>query len=807
VGKSALAIQVGLALRDTFPEGVVTIDVEQSRGSAGILTALADSICTTMPIGGVPAAPVTGAPGAAIRQAVALRGRRMLLVLDRADGAGAAVSDVVRAVAAFPGVRVLALSVRPLGVPGEQAVDLAPLALPGPDTRDLRANAAVGLFAAVAAAAGYACTDADLPMIAIACRATGGSPLAIELAAVRTRAMPVAPLAARLVEDPAFLLAPATDPRAPGRYLPSMRAVVDRTWSRLTADERALLRTASLFAGPPSVEQVAEVGDMPMAIALDALATLSRLHLVSVTRGASGSDARLSMVPLIAVAAGAAFSRKHPKRLARKRHTALVCGMAQRAAQLNAAGDELSATCIFGAVSTEVTSVLDHLVGAGDPARAAQLAGDVAPMVSQSGQFHAVAERLDAMLRGDEVLLGSALAPALIGYAALAFTGVQAQDKQDVAGRRLRRGLELARHGGNRSLHMRALAVACRAWPVMRDEVLAAAAVTEGLNMARGEGNPFWQARFEAWAGMLAHQHGDIERSATLGRTALARGRRCGDKRAILLAGILLQTLPISVGGVPGGIPSPAELLVVAQRLVEPRLESIVLAVLAHHAAVAGRVAEAAHWSATALDVVGSTDTWVGAGFAVMCLATAEATADSAHAAAWLHGMIVHRLDVLTANVPPHAADTYLTLMNKVESALGTPAFEDQVRKGAALTWQEATSAALRFARAVGTEAPGPDGESGAPDVPGRVAASTAEAGISPSRHQARQLGSLTARESQVLALIAEGYGTKDIAARLRVSLNSVSHHTSNVLAKLGVSNRTQAAILVLRREVSAAPR
>ena len=51
----------------------------------------------------------------------------------------------------------------------------------------------------------------------------------------------------------------------------------------------------------------------------------------------------------------------------------------------------------------------------------------------------------------------------------------------------------------------------------------------------------------------------------------------------------------------------------------------------------------------------------------------------------------------------------------------------------------------------------------------------------------------LTARESEVLDLLAQGAGNKEIAARLRISEHTVKFHVSSLLAKLGVSTRTEA--------------
>jgi DNA-binding NarL/FixJ family response regulator len=57
----------------------------------------------------------------------------------------------------------------------------------------------------------------------------------------------------------------------------------------------------------------------------------------------------------------------------------------------------------------------------------------------------------------------------------------------------------------------------------------------------------------------------------------------------------------------------------------------------------------------------------------------------------------------------------------------------------------------------------------------------------------------LTAREQDVLALIARGYSNKRIALELGIAEKTVKTHVGHVLAKLGVSDRTQAAVHAVR--------
>jgi predicted ATPase/DNA-binding CsgD family transcriptional regulator/tetratricopeptide (TPR) repeat protein len=124
---------------------------------------------------------------------VALSAGRLLLVLDNADRVVEEVADVVgRLLGRVRSLRVVTTSRTPLRRSGETIVELGPLAAESPG------DAAIRLFLDRAVGAARTTDLSDLELVATICRRLEGVPLAIELAAARTRHLPLAELDRRL---------------------------------------------------------------------------------------------------------------------------------------------------------------------------------------------------------------------------------------------------------------------------------------------------------------------------------------------------------------------------------------------------------------------------------------------------------------------------------------------------------------------------------------------------------------------------------------------------------------------------------
>jgi predicted ATPase/DNA-binding CsgD family transcriptional regulator len=193
-----------------------------------------------------------------------LRERSILLILDTCEhllDACAILADLL--LRTTTSVTVLATSRQPLDVPGEHTLSLAPLP----------ADAALELFAQCAGAVlpGFAVTDANRADVVKLCSWLDGVPLAIELAAVRLRALPLPQLADRL-EDRFRLLTGGR--RSALAHHQTLRAATQWSYDLCTAEEQLLWARLAVFAGSFDVEAIEQVcADRALAHE-DVLATL-----------------------------------------------------------------------------------------------------------------------------------------------------------------------------------------------------------------------------------------------------------------------------------------------------------------------------------------------------------------------------------------------------------------------------------------------------------------------------------------------------------------------------------------------------
>ncbi|MEV0283165.1 MULTISPECIES: LuxR C-terminal-related transcriptional regulator [unclassified Kribbella] len=169
-----------------------------------------------------------------------------LLVVDNCEHVIAETAGLVDdLLAAGSGLRVLATSREPLGVPGEVSYQVPTLPVPPADA-EAGTYAAVRLFVdrAAAAAPGFTLTADTAPAVAALCRRLDGLPLAIELAASRIRSFEPAELLIHV--DERFELLSAGARTAPARQQ-TLRGAIDWSYQLLDEDERRMFDRLGVF--------------------------------------------------------------------------------------------------------------------------------------------------------------------------------------------------------------------------------------------------------------------------------------------------------------------------------------------------------------------------------------------------------------------------------------------------------------------------------------------------------------------------------------------------------------------------------
>ena len=250
-GKTRLAVELGRSALGTFADGAWFVPLAPIRDEG----LLADAVARALDL--------SEAPGTPMSEVVArhLAPRRLLLIFDNFEHLLGGSAVVAQWLAAAPDVHVLATSREPLHLSGEWEFDVPPLRVPT-DPNDPRAAEAeaVQLFTERARAvdASFEIDGLTLRDVVNICRRLDGLPLAVELAAARAKALPVASILGRLERSMELLTRGARD--IPERHH-SLRAAVSWSHDLLSPGEQAFFRRLAAFRGGWSLDAAEAVTD------------------------------------------------------------------------------------------------------------------------------------------------------------------------------------------------------------------------------------------------------------------------------------------------------------------------------------------------------------------------------------------------------------------------------------------------------------------------------------------------------------------------------------------------------------------
>jgi predicted ATPase/DNA-binding CsgD family transcriptional regulator len=743
VGKTRLALALAERSHDRFPGGVSFIDLAPLSDHDLVIPTIARELGIHEEASREPLAAL-----------VASLADQSLLILDNLEHLLGAVPAINALSASRPDLTIVVTSREPLRLRREQVFAVQPLVVPakGRNVWDVAALAtvpAVELFVdrAQAADASFALSAANAESVAELSRRLDGLPLAVELAAARTRVLDPAALLSWVDQGLALLCWDAPDLPVRQRTL---RAALDWSHALLTADQQVIFRRLGFFAGGFTIEAVAAVAaeDELNVEALDVLTALVDKHLVRPRKGV-GHEPRFGQLATVREYALERLSANDDVASLRDRHLAYYLALAEQASQAMLGPDE-------GTWLARLDQDIDNF----------RLAHEW------------------AIARGD-VNAEWRLVVALTLF--WIFRGYLREGAQWIEAALSRS------YDADPALWARVLGAAGNLAEWSGHEEQAAAHFESSLRTARSSGDHALAANALGHLAKLAYSRGDATCAQALAREMLAVARAIDSGWAIGLAYTYLTGFAIG----PYGCARDQERLL--RELDEPVAR---LRAMGGHRALAVVLVGQARIQA-AVDAVAAVETlrealelarglddpmiitfvpWLAAAMLVERLPAEQgAILSGAIEALEARSAVIGGRTLITLYGSPQDYATLATAVARARATLGEEAFAEAQGAGRALAFPDLIDELLAASGDL-------DAMAGLGALP-----------ICRGRH--RDDG-ISQREREVLALLAKGHTNKAIADALFVAPSTVKTHVTSLLTKLNADNRAHLATIAAQREL-----
>ncbi len=292
VGKTRLAVEVATSVLDAFPDGVFFVPLASLRDPKLVMSSIVQTLGLR-----------TSDPSTAMERVQSYaRDKQLLLVLDNLEHLLEATSELEQLLTTCPGVTLLITSRTVLHIRGEHEFPTPPLALPDlnslPENDALVQYAAVKLFVqrAQAVRLTFQVTSENARFIAAICVRLDGLPLALELAAARIKLFSPQALISRLVQSSSAL----SGQGLPERHQ-TLHATLQWSYNLLSSDEQWLFRQLCVFVGGATVEAIEAICGRQGGEMIDVISTIVSLldHSLLQQTNQEGEESRLRMLETI----------------------------------------------------------------------------------------------------------------------------------------------------------------------------------------------------------------------------------------------------------------------------------------------------------------------------------------------------------------------------------------------------------------------------------------------------------------------------------------------------------------------------
>jgi predicted ATPase/DNA-binding CsgD family transcriptional regulator len=728
VGKTRVALRAAAQLSGQFSGGIQLVELSGLRDAE----LLPNTVATQL---GLPEQDARSQLDAIIEY---LRNRHLLLILDTCEhmvDACAMLADILLRETA--GVTVLATSRQPLDVPGEYTCSIVPL--PGADAIELFAQRAASVVP------GFAVTDVNRGDVTTLCQRLDGVPLAIELAAVRLRAMSLDQLVTRL-EDRFRLLTGGR--RATLPHHQTLRTAIGWSYELCSPAEQLLWARLSVFAGAFDVTAAEEVcTGWPLDMA-DILETLVALVDKSVVLRVEDDGTQYRLLDTIREFGAEKLARAGEEPVIRRQFTERYQALAAAFGSRLVSEDQLARYRELRREHANIRAALDYALAAGYP----EAAKTAAALASSLDAYWQISSRLAEGRYWLTKVLGRFPDPSP-------------------------------------SSPERALALIVRAHlaTYQGDAAEAHADLTEGIALATSLGVGYSGADYPR-AGypeaemicargylylnlVLALMNRGAE-AAEAGATAQERATALGDVEGLVTLDAQMGYVYMLGGDAGQAIARCAQGL---DRLGRHRQErwlrswlhfvtGLALFMQGSHEASAAELV-------TCLVLKHELGDSMGIAYALEGIAWTAAIQQRHSRAAALLGAAEPLWQLVSSRLGRIAIleEQHALAEAAARSALGEEAWTSLYRRGAGCPLDQVIALAVSDRDDLN-------------EVSGAVAAGPAAT------------GQLTRREREIAALVAEGLSNREVSERLVISKRTVDAHVEHVLAKLGASSRVQIA-------------
>jgi predicted ATPase/DNA-binding CsgD family transcriptional regulator len=802
VGKTRLALGVAAAVNSDFADGICFVALAALTDPGLVLPTIAQTLG------------VREQAHQSLRDSLKdyLGDRQLLLLLDNFEQLVSAAPVVAELLVAAPRLRVLVTSRTALHLSGEHEFVVPPLALPDlrnlPTPDRLMQYGAIRLFVARAQAvqAAFAMTDENAPFIVAICQQVDGLPLAIELAAGRSKLFSPQALLPRLKSRLKLLVGGARD--VPDRQQ-TLRKTIDWSYDLLEEAEKTLFRRLAVFVGGSTLEAAGAVCNAEEDLeedVLDAVAILVDKSLIRQEEQADG-EPRLLMLETIREYALERLQASSEAEAMRRQHATFFLRLSEEAEPKIRSAEQSIWRKRLEVEQDNLRAALRWTLENQEAEMGLWLAGALLAFWRASNQDHEGRSWLEQVLAQPGAKARTAArAKALL--AAGAMTMFQGDLPQ--AHRLLEESIAIGREGGRAAKRNLAHALAA----------LAHVALLEGnLSAARelaGEGMQVFQEVGEAWGialalfllGRATGELGDPIAACLLLEESAALFRVVGDRQRLALPLNVLGLVALRQGDYPGARTHLEEALAVARETGD---EQSIADALTHLGTVALRMGDypqSAVLYQQSLALIWAQGYRENIAEDLAGLAAVASLLGQPERAARLFGTVEALREVSGIRLSPLRRAEYDWTVESIRTHLDQATFAQAWAQGRAMPLERAIVQALETKDELPTEASSREanGEDASSALSPDAFSSPPSPPLSPRRALQQQFGGLTSREREVARLVAQGKSNRAIADELIVGISTVEAHMTHIFTKLGFSSRAQIAAWAVDKGLAQAP-